>query len=609
MQSAEIIRNTILLVACAAAAACQESRDVHLLGQGWELKKGLHPGDRGAAEWMPAAVPDDYFRLPELSGYSGWITLRVRIPGGVLRLAEHGQPLALNAGSPGAARRFYIDGVEFYRYITPDQPEGFHRHALVSVPLPILHPDSRYLEVAMYGNPAEPFLDWSTLSETVQMGAAEVVYANHYNREILNVSLLTVCVMVGLYHLFLFLHRHQESYNLYFGLVSLFCALHWFTIIPTRDIVPLEFDFIRQKIQYASLFVLGPLFWAFMDRLILARYSVITIAGGILCGALSLSLLITNTWTAQGIPLKVWQYFALPAAAYTVGFAAYHAFKGNADAKRLLPAVLLLASVAVHEILRAMAFINTPMMSRYFLVIVILGSASVLARRFMGLFKRVESLNDELLRVNQEMHRADAARESLQWEQEKLRADLHDTLGAKLLDLKHLLKAAPTKQGPSEVWEEIRRTSDDANRILREELLHLEDLRLIRESFAPGLQLMLLRRYAALERSCRFQADDSLSAPLPMARHTLQDTLYPIVQELASNDLKYGIGPAAWQLSRHDGMLEISLKTSSRYTQRPADAGFGTATIKSRIARLGGEIHVIHQDEHFEVVLRVPLQI
>ncbi len=599
-------RTLAVLFVVLIATGCQKAEDVYLLETGWEMKIGAHPGDASSSTWEAAQVPGNYHRLDKLANYSGWITLRVRVPAEAIKLHEDGVPVAFYSGFAGGPRRFFVDGVQFYALDDPDHPQSLHRHSLVVIPRRVLQPRSQYLEVSIYGAPARPFLNWAESRVPVQIGGAESVVRNFYTAQAAEIGIIVAYFVVGFMHLFFFSQRPRDSHNVLFGFFACFSGIFWFTMIPP-EFVPVSYDFVRHQVKLAALFAVGPFFLTFLDKLIRGRVTRITKAFSIVSGVLILAVFLVHDWLLQARILQFWENIGLGMGAYAAVNTLAFAWRGNADAQRMVPGVILLVIIAFHDMLKAHGIVNTPVLGRYSLLIVILGSTTILAGRFLRLHLQVQDLNQELIRMNHDLIEADLAREKARWDQERLRADLHDALGAKLLDLKHIARAAMGKLGKDGIGEDLMSAADAAGRILREELVHQEDVRLMREDFVKGVRLILLRRYARVERPFLFEADDGFSDGFESGLTGWTDVLYPVLQELASNDLKYGIGPAHWRLHREDGRFVVELVTTSTYSEAREEHGFGTSIMQARLARAGGSLLIRPGNPDFRVRVELPV--
>ena len=68
--------------------------------------------------------------------------------------------------------------------------------------------------------------------------------------------------------------------------------------------------------------------------------------------------------------------------------------------------------------------------------------------------------------------------------------------------------------------------------------------------------------------------------------------LYAVFQEVATNDLKYGFGPADWKFRREGNDLHINIEAKSNYAREGKQAGQGRKNIDRRLSEIGGTIRV-----------------
>lgn len=150
-----------------------------------------------------------------------------------------------------------------------------------------------------------------------------------------------------------------------------------------------------------------------------------------------------------------------------------------------------------------------------------------------------------------------------------------------------------------------------ATQALRDRGLAMEDEELLAKDFVGGLRMILLRRYVRAGRVLRFNAPESVRAALRLPDNDGKKAeLFSIMQELCTNDLKYGRGESRWSLRLVFDELRVVLysekaeqqQTRTGGLRRPQEqrdqgespgqsrstAGQGLANIRRRTASLGG---------------------
>ena len=149
-------------------------------------------------------------------------------------------------------------------------------------------------------------------------------------------------------------------------------------------------------------------------------------------------------------------------------------------------------------------------------------------------------------------------------------------------------------EAPEHHDEAVRRIDEKVEgiiKILRNDLLSLEDLELLEEDFFEGIQIILLRRYMAAGRVLDFEPPPGPGkSPKPGAHLSV---LYAVFQEVATNDIKYGVGMATWKFHwSRPGELELHFASRSHYHLSTHGTGHGTAGMLRRLSEIGGTLRI-----------------
>jgi len=211
------------------------------------------------------------------------------------------------------------------------------------------------------------------------------------------------------------------------------------------------------------------------------------------------------------------------------------------------------------------------------------------------------------------LQRLERSRNALDNQRKQIEANLHDSLGGNLTDIKLGLEALSVEARARAVYEDIRRLDKRvAGTIasLRTELLFLEDMQLAAEDFVAGINLILLRRYQMAHRA----VDISISPETRARSQRLKETevltvesipeLCMIVQELCNNSLKYSVGVARWEITATDKTLKIVVSGKSRYRRK--ESGLGKDTLRQRIARIGARFTETASAGGYEASVSLP---
>ncbi|TGN18755.1 hybrid sensor histidine kinase/response regulator [Leptospira idonii] len=192
---------------------------------------------------------------------------------------------------------------------------------------------------------------------------------------------------------------------------------------------------------------------------------------------------------------------------------------------------------------------------------------------------------------------------------QKINLDLHDHLGAKLIDLKFLSEELASKEvHDSGLYEKIVTNVNSSIQILRDQMLKIEDLGLLSENFIKGINLVLLRRYSGAERDLDFQTDEKLVQFFDSNRNeNSMIELYSIVNEITSNDLKYGKGISRWNFLLDNSNIVMDMKSGSDYKLQKHRTGRGTENIVYRTAKLGGKTELLLEENIYHINLKLGL--
>ncbi|BDA78681.1 hypothetical protein LPTSP3_g16110 [Leptospira kobayashii] len=221
------------------------------------------------------------------------------------------------------------------------------------------------------------------------------------------------------------------------------------------------------------------------------------------------------------------------------------------------------------------------------------------------------------LRVSNMLRLLQSHKEHLERESEKkiavghvrqrINLDLHDHLGARLTDLKFLSEELLNKEGTDRVlFEKIIGNVNAAIQILRDQMLKIEDLGLLSENFIKGINLVMLRRYSDADRDFDFQADEKLIHFFSSQRNeNSMIELYSIVNEITSNDLKYGEGVSKWNFLLEDNEILMNMKAGSRYRLQKHKTGRGTENLVFRISKLGGKMKLKLDENMYHMELKL----
>ncbi len=186
--------------------------------------------------------------------------------------------------------------------------------------------------------------------------------------------------------------------------------------------------------------------------------------------------------------------------------------------------------------------------------------------------------------------------EAARQERARINSDLHDHLGASLTDLVHLSEdAMKNERMDASFADKFHSKILSAMEMLRNDMLHLDDMDLLEEDFLDGFNLILLRRYVDAGRELDFIHPETKKEI--RLKEPLRSTLYAVFKEIATNDLKYGSGKPRWEFSLNKDRLQLHFTSLSHYRLARYGTGRGTSQIVRRLTAIGGEFHMTMEDD------------
>ncbi len=218
--------------------------------------------------------------------------------------------------------------------------------------------------------------------------------------EMMVLVLLGLYLLAAMYHLVLFLKRRKDRYNLYFGSMGIFIVIYFLSrtdfilhLVPPADIVHI--------VELVSLFAIFPLLVAFIEHLFFSVVSKFTKIYTIWSGLLIIAVpFIPMSYTDYIIQL--WQAIALLVLVYIL-YLFYRGYRARVpEVKPLLAAIAILSITITFDILDFIFYHTGFAFSKYGTLVAVIGTAFILANKFMRVYNEAEDLNVNLeLRVKE----------------------------------------------------------------------------------------------------------------------------------------------------------------------------------------------------------------
>jgi len=556
--------------------------------QTWDFywKKLLTPADFAADE-IPGGIKLKPMNIwngqkvgGETAGSFGYGTYRLRI-----RVDTDTRNLAVRMPSPLTSYRVFINGVKFEEAgIVAESAEKFvprRRSALI-----FFTQEGPELDIVIQ---VANFLHYKGgLRSGFELGRAEDMRA--YGMRYLATDLFSIGLIfsIMIYHLLIYLLTRKDISTLVFAILAFFYFLLAFlfgeqSISLFLPDLPLG---VHLRLGALLSYMLPPLILQFtallfpgiLHRNLIRFYWVVAMIFAVMLALPPVYFTAYNLYYFACVGVSV-ACFCLWGA-----MKAYR--QGRPGALLLIGGLFFLLSLAVY----ATYLVTTHTLA---------GSYLSIGFSLFALFQSGSLAHNHaaLDRSNAEMQvRIERSRQALENQRKQIEANLHDSLGGNLTDIKLGLEALAEKTSSAKARLDLRKLDHRiAGTIasLRTELLFLEDLELAMKDFISGINLILLRRYQMAGRKVDIQiSGESRDRGRELEERGLLDyenkmELCLIVQELCSNTLKHGKGRTEWHITAEKRSL--ALRVSNAAGKRQARRGHGATTLRERASRIGAQ--------------------
>lgn len=329
--------------------------------------------------------------------------------------------------SIGTNHEFFINGSSVFRKMdyTPGKKTlntiFYCRHVHFGFDKSLLKKEKdNYLVIHVIGDPLSAF---TGLAMSDELFISNYKTIEKHVDQTLDLVFIFAYLIVGLYHILLFIRRPKEKYNLQFGLYG----IGLFIYLMTRSIIPqIHFPHLSKDLYLVEVidlyFIVTP-FIFFLDLYLKGKISLFSKIYLIWAGFLSLSVFlainISGTLRIGNYILRIWHISMLPVLIYIMyitirqfisenaGYKEQYKEKpffirnlksffmtlGNTGAGNLITGVLVLTVAVVYDILEAAVFQTGITLTRYGFFVFVMGIAVSLANRFLNVYKQVEDLN------------------------------------------------------------------------------------------------------------------------------------------------------------------------------------------------------------------------
>ncbi|WP_061217023.1 adenylate/guanylate cyclase domain-containing protein [Leptospira interrogans] len=222
---------------------------------------------------------------------------------------------------------------------------------------------------------------------------------------LINLCLNTIYVFFGFYHLLIYVKRREDLYNLYFGIFSVFMALYSLSRSNIAFEVIYDTTWIT-RIEYSSVSLLAPLFLLFMQDYFYgrAKFSKVLFVILILNVVIALNTLV-EPFRYTMTSLRLWQISILPTLVYLLYFMSKAVYLRKKDAILLATSMFTVVFIAVYDVIDSIFFQSGIRFTQFAYFLFVVALTTILANRFISLYRQSEDLNIELSQQKLELAR------------------------------------------------------------------------------------------------------------------------------------------------------------------------------------------------------------
>jgi two-component system cell cycle sensor histidine kinase/response regulator CckA len=368
----------------------------------------------------------------------------------VVRLGKVDQQLALKVLDAATSLTVFVNGSPVMAAGTP----GLHANETV----PGYRPGVVRLEVS--GNRLDIVLHVSNfdhwqggLWETIVLGTASELPAERHWYLYSDLFLFAGILIIGLYHLVLFLLRTQDRSPLYFAFFCLFMALRT-VMTGERFILSALPDLswaILNKSVYIGLYMAIPSFALYTWSLFPQEASKRLIYFFALIGIGFSAFTAATPMRIYSYTMPVFQLLIFLIMLYGIYVVVLASIRRREGALIFLTGFIVLFSAGVNDILYSRQLINTAYVVSFGLLVFMFSQAFLLAKRFSKAFAVVEKQGLQINRANislrreiEEHHRTEEALKASESKYRLLADNVHDTIWTMDLESRRLNYMSPS---------------------------------------------------------------------------------------------------------------------------------------------------------------------
>ncbi len=437
--------------------------------------------------------------------------------------------------------------------------------------------------------------------ELLYLGTDEQLNKIRERRLALDLILFGSILIMGLYHLTLFLLRKNDVSLCFFGLLCLGIAIRLLTTVERYllHIFPGINWELFVKVEYLSVYLGVPIFALFVYKLFPRNFhkpavALIVAVDGVLAVIVALAPAKIFTQT-----LVFYQLFTMLCLLYALSVLILGAARKHEGTAVILFGFLFLSATVINDVLDANGLIQTGHFVQVGLFIFIFSHAYLLSSRYARAFTTIDLQRGELKRSQEELRNLSAHLEHLREEERAMIArEIHDELGQVLstlkMDLGTLENHFPKGQ---KILFEITQSMSDLI------YLTIQRVKRISQELRPSVLDHLTFPQAVAWQIDEFMKTTGISCQLAIRNaEDLQlppnaaNALFRVLQEALTNIIRHAEAKqVSVSMEKTDAYVVLEIQDNGKgiTNHEMADPqSFGLIGMRERIHHLNGQIEI-----------------
>lgn len=586
-------------------------------------------------EWLdPAPIPNDAGTLIDMPAkWNGHLWEGEQLPGDgfatyhlKIKLSEEDVNEMLGLYLPNAftSYKLWVNGKELGGAGLP----GTTREATTAAYQPqVVYFTPNSQEVDLVFHVANFHHSKGGLWRIIRIGEDKAITSLREKQLAFEMFLIGSLLVMGLYHLGLYMLRRKEKSTLFFGLFCLVIGIRAIMVgeVFFNQIVPnFSWEWLK-KVEYICFYIAVPLFVSFARQLYPNEvHKNMTRTVWAIASLFVIVILLTPARVFTHT-LTVYQIITV-AVILLVIVCGMNALKNKRDMIRLnLGVGVIYVLTVINDFLFYNQLITTRELSPFGLFIFLFGQSFQLSTQFSRAFSKVEEMSQELQELNENLEKKVEERTigleksqketvealiemSVLEERNRIAHEIHDIIGHSLTTVIVQLEAGKrlSKAKPDQVYEKME---------LSQELLR-KGLDRIRESVKV---LGEVQETIEIEEALKGLVDDTVKATgvlitssideIPKLNHAQKKVIYYALQEGITNGIRHGKSTHFhFTLHIRGKFMEFKLVDNGVGVEK-IEYGFGLNAMRNRILMLNGELTVkTEKGRGCELAIVLPLQ-